>query len=123
MLRSVELISYLLFFTFQSSFIQNEKGRCNRYIPRLSTLMAPNPELEIIRVIQPGIFDFQATEYVIRMRVWGVSFPKRGQPQVSIRQFHFAKKCSYRLIPILDIIRTFDEKNLKVVKVGCKEGN
>ena len=35
---------------------------------------------EIIRVIQPGVFDIQSQDFLIRMRAWGVEFPKRGQP-------------------------------------------
>ena len=35
---------------------------------------------EIIRVIKPGIFDYQSKDFMIRMRAWGVEFPQRGQP-------------------------------------------
>ena len=35
---------------------------------------------EIVRVIKPGVFDYQTKEFMIRMRAWGVGFPKRDQP-------------------------------------------
>ena len=37
-------------------------------------------KLEVIRIVKPGVFDMQTKEYVVRMRMWGVSYPKRGQP-------------------------------------------
>ena len=38
------------------------------------------PGNEIIRVIQPGVFDIQSQDFLIRMRAWGVVFTKRGHP-------------------------------------------
>ena len=35
-------------------------------------------KIGIIRVINPGVFDYQSEDFVIRMRAWGVSFPERG---------------------------------------------
>ena len=35
---------------------------------------------EIVRVIKPGVFDYQTKDFMIRMRAWGVGFPQRDQP-------------------------------------------
>ena len=78
-------------------------------------------KLEVIRVIKPGIFDLQAQDYIIRMRVWGVSFPKRGQPGFD-QAISYCEKMLLSTNPILEVVRTFDENNLKVVKVGMQGG-
>ena len=78
-------------------------------------------KLEVIRVIKPGIFDLQAQDYIIRMRVWGVSFPQRGQPGFD-QAISYCEKMLLSTNPILEVVRTFDENNLKVVKVGMQGG-
>ena len=37
-------------------------------------------DFEVIRVVQPGIFDLQTESMLVRIRAWGVAFPDRGQP-------------------------------------------
>ena len=51
---------------------------------------------KVIRIIKPGIFDLQASDYVIRMRTWGVSFPERGQPgyDKATVDFEHHRRCS-----------------------------
>ena len=86
----------------------------------LSSLIADSnstaPKLEIIRIVSPGVFDLQTKGYVVRMRTWGVSFPKRGQPGFD-EAISFPEKMLLSTNPSIDVVRTFDEKNLKVVKV------
>jgi endonuclease YncB( thermonuclease family) len=94
-------------------------GDSSALISKKSTAFDGNGSLasaKIIRVIQPGIFDVQTADYIVRMRAWGVSFPKRDQPG-------YAEALSYtenRLVlmtPELKIKREFDEQNLKVVDI------
>lgn len=86
----------------------------------LSSLIADSnstaPKLEIIRIVSPGVFDLQTKGYVVRMRTWGVSFPKRGQPGFD-EAISFSEKMLLSTNPSIEVVRTFDEKNLKVVKV------
>ncbi len=70
----------------------------------------------IIRVIQPGVFDVQTTDYVVRMRAWGVSFPKRDQPGYG-EALSFTENRLVLTSPEFRIKREFDEQNLKVVDV------
>jgi endonuclease YncB( thermonuclease family) len=71
---------------------------------------------EIIRVIKPGIVDIQISQYLLRIRAWGVSFPSRGQPGYEAALAFTEKKLLSRS-PILSIKREFDELNLKVVDI------
>lgn len=76
---------------------------------------------KIIRVIQPGVFDVQTTDYVVRMRAWGVSFPERDQPGYA-EALSFTENRLVLMTPEFKIKREFDEKNLKVVDVLLFEG-
>ena len=71
---------------------------------------------KIIRVIQPGIFDVQTADYIVRMRAWGVSFPKRDQPGYA-EALSFTENRLVLMTPELKIKREFDEQNLKVVDI------
>jgi endonuclease YncB( thermonuclease family) len=71
---------------------------------------------EIIRVIKPGIVDIQISQYLLRIRAWGVSFPNRGQPGYEAALAFTEKKLLSRS-PSLSIKREFDELNLKVVDI------
>jgi len=71
---------------------------------------------EIIRVIKPGIVDIQMSQYLLRIRAWGVSFPSRGQPGYEAALAFTEKKLLSRS-PSLSIKREFDEQNLKVVDI------
>ncbi len=81
-------------------------------------------KIGIVRVIQPGVFDYQSEDYLIRMRAWGVTFPERGQPG-------YDDAINFTELKLLDsnasikVRKAFDQKNLKVVEVftGNKEEN
>ena len=70
----------------------------------------------VVRIIGPGVFDYQSKDYLIRMRAWGVAFPERGQPG-------FEEAISFTEQKLLDsnltiqIKKEFDRQNLKVVEV------
>jgi hypothetical protein len=71
---------------------------------------------EIIRVIKPGVFDYQVDGYILRLRAWGVGFPKRGQPG-----FNDALAFTERILigsPNSVVIKQeFDLENLKVADI------
>tara|TARA_B100001248_G_scaffold247841_1_gene219650 strand:- start:561 stop:1256 length:696 start_codon:yes stop_codon:yes gene_type:complete len=71
---------------------------------------------EIIRVIKPGVFDIQTQDFLIRMRAWGVEFPKRGQPGYEAA-LSFTEKKLISTVPRISIKREFDDFNLKVVDI------
>lgn len=77
-------------------------------------------DLEIIRIIQPGIFDVRTGDYLIRMRAWGISFPKHGQPGYDAALSYTEKKL-VSTKPRITVKREFDENNLKVVEVEHSE--
>jgi hypothetical protein len=77
-------------------------------------------KLEVIRIVKPGIFDFQAKDYVVRMRIWGVSFPQRGQPGFE-QSISFCETKLLSTSPLIEVVRTFDENNIKVVKLRLQE--
>ncbi len=77
---------------------------------------------EIIRVVQPGVFDFQSKDFIIRMRAWGVSFPQRNQPGYN-EAIAFTEKMLLSTSPKIKIKQEFDIRNLKVVEVLLVNGS
>ena len=77
---------------------------------------------EIIRVVQPGVFDFQSKDFLIRMRAWGVSFPQRNQPGYN-EAIAFTEKMLLSTLPKIKIKQEFDTKNLKVVEILLVNGS
>ena len=71
---------------------------------------------EIIRIIQPGVFDFQTKQFMVRMRAWGVGFPQRNQPGYN-EAIAFTEKMLLSTSPKIKIKQEFDIKNLKVVEL------
>jgi hypothetical protein len=70
----------------------------------------------IIRVIKPGIFDYQSNEYLIRMRAWGVGFPARDQPGFN-EAINFTETKLLNASVRMKVKSAFDAQNLKVVDV------
>ena len=77
---------------------------------------------EVIRVLQPGVFDFQSKDFMIRMRAWGVCFPQRNQPGYN-EAIAFTEKMLLSTQPKIKIKQEFDTKNLKVVEVLLLNGS
>jgi hypothetical protein len=77
---------------------------------------------QIIRVIQPGVFDVQTREFIVRMRAWGVGFPQRGQPGYD-QALSYTENKLVSTKPEFRIKREFDEKNLKVAEVLLLDGS
>ena len=76
---------------------------------------------EVIRVIKPGVFDYQSQDYMVRMRVWGVEFPKREQPGYN-EALTFSEQKLLSVSPEIQIRQEFDLQNLKVVEVTIMNG-
>jgi endonuclease YncB( thermonuclease family) len=76
---------------------------------------------EVVRVIKPGVFDYQSTRFMVRMRVWGVEFPQRGQPGYN-EALTFSEQKLLSSSPNIQLRQEFDLQNLKVVEVKLMKG-
>ncbi len=76
---------------------------------------------EIVRVIKPGVFDYQTQDFMIRMRAWGVGFPKRDQPGYNEAITFTEQKLLSALVDI-EIKQEFDLQNIKVVEISTMKG-
>ena len=76
---------------------------------------------EIIRVIQPGVFDYKSDSFLIRMRSWGEDFPQRGQPGYN-EALTFTEQKLLSTSPQIQIKQEFDLRNLKVVDIYFLNG-
>lgn len=72
---------------------------------------------EIIRVLKPGVVDYQTDRYLLRLRAWGVGFPKRDQPGYN-EAISFTEKHLIGTDTLVDIKREFDQENLKVADIN-----
>ncbi len=77
---------------------------------------------QIIRVIQPGVFDVQTNQFIVRMRAWGIGFPQRGQPGYD-QALSYSENRLVSTKPEFRVRREFDEKNLKVTEVLLLDGS
>ena len=73
-------------------------------------------KIGVSRVVQPGVFDYQSDKFLIRMRAWGVVFPRRGQPGYE-EAFTFSEKYLLDRNITFEVKTEFDQQNLKVVDV------
>ena len=76
----------------------------------------------VVRIIQPGVFDYQSSEYLIRMRAWGVGFPQRNQPGYN-QAIHFTEKKLLGANLQIKMKQEFDLQNLKVVDLYIEKEN
>lgn len=70
----------------------------------------------VIRVIQPGVFDYQSKQYLIRMRAWGVKFPAREQMGYK-EALHFTETKLLNQVISIVVMKDFDQDNIKVVDI------
>ena len=75
-----------------------------------------SPKRGVLRIIEPGIFDYQANDYIVRMRAWGVQFPSRGQPGYN-EGITFSENILLEQNVTLLLKEEFDQNNIKVVEV------
>ena len=71
---------------------------------------------EAIRIIKPGVFDYQGKDFLLRMRAWGVGFPRREQPGYN-EAISFAEGMLLGVSLKINMKQEFDPSNLKVVQV------
>jgi len=71
---------------------------------------------EVVRVVQPGVFDLRSDDFLVRMRAWGVGFPDKNQPGYE-KALDFTEKCllEQKVYPVIK--SEFDSDNLKVVEL------
>lgn len=74
---------------------------------------------EVIRVLEPGVIDYQSSRFIIRIRAWGASFPQKGQPGYQ-EALNFTEKELLGTSPQVSVKKTFDEKNLKVADLTMR---
>lgn len=106
---------YVIFF-FLNILVKLSANSINSFEGNSTRLLG-----EVVRIIQPGIFDLQSQDYLIRMRAWGVEFPKRGQPGFD-EALAFSERRLLSLRPKITTKREFDTENLKVVDIDLLEG-
>ncbi|MEK9772564.1 MAG: thermonuclease family protein [Opitutae bacterium] len=80
-----------------------------------------NPEsvaakIGVVRIVEPGLFDYQSKDYLVRMRAWGVTFPNRGQPGFEEAIAFTEEQLLDRNLTI-ELRAEFDRQNLKVVDI------
>jgi hypothetical protein len=71
---------------------------------------------EVVRVIAPGIFDCQSSDYLVRFSLWGVGFPKNNQPGYD-QALSF---CEGKLLGSkvsLVVKKEFNQQNIKLAEV------
>ena len=122
MIKSKLVLFYMLFFLklalSKGSFAKNS----NDHVAFVqSEANSSQLKQEIIRVIKPGIFDYQSSDFMVRMRVWGVEFPKRDQPGYN-EALTFTEQKLLSTTPKIQIKQEFDNQNLKVVDVTLLNG-
>lgn len=78
-------------------------------------------KVEIVRVIKPGVFDYQSENFMVRMRAWGVGFPKRDQPGYN-EAITFTEQKLLSHSTEIKIRQEFDLQNIKVVEVSTMGG-
>ena len=70
----------------------------------------------VIRVLEPGVFDYQSSDYLVRMRAWGVSFPTRSNPGYN-EAIRFSEDLLLDINLSITVKKEFDLQNYKVVDV------
>jgi len=70
----------------------------------------------VLRVLAPGVFDYQSSVYIVRMRAWGVTFPPRGKPGYE-EAISFTEEMLLDSNLSLSVQKEFDNQNHKVVNI------
>jgi len=70
----------------------------------------------VIRVLEPGVFDYQSSDYLVRMRAWGVSFPVRSNPGYK-EAIRFSEDLLLDTNLSITVKKEFDLQNHKIVDV------
>ena len=76
----------------------------------------------VVRIIQPGVFDYQINKFLVRMRAWGVAFPAHNKPGYK-EAINFTENQLLNSTISISVRKEFDSNNLKVVELFCGEDN
>ena len=80
----------IFFYSFKSLLSGSEKDNLSVNLPKdRNQSLVKN---EVIRVVQPGVFDYQSNEYVVRLRLWELDFQNEIN-QVLMMQFPLQSDC------------------------------
>ena len=75
-----------------------------------------NTYTEVIRIVEPGVFDYQSSEFLIRMGLWGIEFPKKDQPGY-MSAINFCEEKLLNSVVDIRMKKEFNQKNIKLVEV------
>ena len=119
-IKSISIFKLFFLISILSNYTRGKEGNI---VDSISEQDSNGTQLkeEIIRVINPGIFDYQSKDFMIRMRAWGVEFPKRGQPGYN-EALTFTEQKLLSTSPNIQIRQEFDVQNLKVVELTFLKG-
>ena len=122
-MRIIKVEFFFSFFLLLLISLTDSFGELNKSQVSLSGIDANSTQLkqEVIRVIKPGVFDYQSQDFMVRMRAWGVEFPKREQPGYN-EALTFSEQKLLSASPKIQIRQEFDLQNLKVVEVTIMNG-
>ena len=91
-------------------------GKDNEYT---DGIVIPNG---VIRVIEPGVFDYQSSEFLIRMGLWGIDFPKKNQPGF-LQAINFCEEKLLNTEVDIKVKKEFNSNNIKLVEVYPANSN
>lgn len=77
-------------------------------------------KFSVVRVIQPGVFDVQSEDFQVRMRAWGVRFPKQAESGYE-QAITFTQSKLLNGSFHVNVKTPFDSQNLKVVDLFLDE--
>ena len=81
-----------------------------------NTVNATPQKVGVIRVLEPGVFDYQSSDYLVRMRAWGVSFPTRSNAGYK-EAIRFSEDLLLDTNLSITVKKEFDLQNYKVVDI------
>jgi len=80
------------------------------------------PLREVVRVIAPGVFDYQSSDYLVRFSLWGVGFPKNNQPGYD-QALSFCEGKLLGSTVSLVVKKEFSQENIKLAEVFIENEN
>ena len=76
----------------------------------------------VIRVIEPGVLDYQSSEFLVRMGLWGVNFPSKEQPGF-MEAINFCEEKLLNSDSEIKVRKEFNSENIKLVEVYPAKSN
>ena len=76
----------------------------------------------VIRVIEPGVFDYQSSDFLVRMGLWGVNFPNKDQAGF-MQAINFCEEKLLNSVVEIKVRKEFNSNNIKLVEVYPANSN